>query len=191
MAAAISLAAPAGLLDQALATSDRPTTAVVWGGLSLAVYAFGLLFLVTAALGRSMGLAHWKFGACTLLWWAVVFGLATVSWSHPQAGIPAEISVVSVLRALWLIAVAMTAWVTGYLVGPVRPVRDLAASWMRRISGPSPAEVRTPATPWFLYAIGVGARLATTATTNRFGYVGDVSSAVEHGDWIWPDPECP
>lgn len=43
-----------------------------------------------------------------------------------------------------------------------------------RVSG----TVRSRLTPWVLYAIGVVARAASTATTGRFGYIGDVSSAV-------------
>ena len=35
-----------------------------------------------------------------------------------------------------------------------------------------------PATPWILYAIGVGSRLALVGLTGRFGYVGDPSVAV-------------
>jgi hypothetical protein len=38
-------------------------------------------------------------------------------------------------------------------------------------------DVRSGSAPWLLYAIGVTARLASTTTTGRFGYVGDVSSA--------------
>jgi hypothetical protein len=38
--------------------------------------------------------------------------------------------------------------------------------------------VRSRFTPWILYGIGTAGRLAATVTTNRFGYVGDVSSAV-------------
>ena len=44
----------------------------------------------------------------------------------------------------------------------------------RRFAG----EVRSSAAPWLLYAIGIVARIANTATTGRFGYVGDASSVV-------------
>src|SRR6202043_3118986 len=39
-------------------------------------------------------------------------------------------------------------------------------------------EVRGLAAPWILYGIGIGARLASTATTGRLGYVGDPAAAV-------------
>jgi hypothetical protein len=38
--------------------------------------------------------------------------------------------------------------------------------------------VRSPLAPWILYAIGVGARIASAVTTGLFGYVGNVQSAV-------------
>ena len=38
--------------------------------------------------------------------------------------------------------------------------------------------MRSPLAPWILYAIGTAARIATAVTTGRFGYVGDVQSAV-------------
>ena len=40
------------------------------------------------------------------------------------------------------------------------------------------AEVRSPAAPWILYAIGSAARLASAAVTGRFNYLGDASSAL-------------
>ena len=60
---------PAGplLLAWTLATSDRPTTAVVWGGLALAALTFGLLCLVGGAIHRDLGLSRWKTGSLNLL----------------------------------------------------------------------------------------------------------------------------
>jgi hypothetical protein len=166
------------LLGEVLARSSRPTVAVVWGGLALAAYAACLLCLAGAGQRVGLGLARWKFGPWTLLWYGAAFGLATVTWSQPQTGTPAEIAVSSVLRALWLVAIGMTVWALGYFVGPGQPVRGVAARAMGALRGRFADEVRSPAAPWILYAIGIAARLASTATTGRFGYVGDVSSAV-------------
>ena len=54
-----------------------------------------------------------------MVWYALAYGVASVTWSQPQTGVAAEIIVPSVLRALlWPVAVGITAWATGYLVGP-------------------------------------------------------------------------
>ena len=118
VAAAALLAAALGLLAGALANSDRPTHAVVWGGLALAVYAIGLMFLVRFQHGA--GLARWRFGPWILVWYGITFGLATVTWNQPQVGPVAQIAVSSVLRALWLLAVGLSVWTLGYFVGPGR-----------------------------------------------------------------------
>jgi hypothetical protein len=172
--AMVLFAAAIGLLFGALGASGWPTRAVVWGCFSLASYAAGLLCLV----GMKKGLAHWKFGPWTLLWCIPTFGIATIGWSHPQVGPPTEILISSVLRALWLVAVGLTAWVIGYFTGFGRSARKLLAAGLTRLSQRYAPEVRSPAAPWILYAIGVGARLTSLVTTGRFGYVGDPVAAV-------------
>ena len=178
IAATVCVAAAFVLCAETLATSAVPVHAVIWGSLALARYAMGLLFLVGAKDVNGLGLSRWKFGPWILTWYGLAFGLATVTWSQPQTSTSAQIAVSSVLRALWLVAVAMTCWIVGYAIGPGYPIRRLAdrviASMGRHLSG----RVRSPFTPWALYAIGLAARVASTATTGRFGYVGDVSSAV-------------
>jgi len=121
IAALTFLAAAPLLLAWTMATSDRPTTAVVWGGLALAVLAFGLLYLVGGAVHHDLGLSRWKIGSLMLVWYALAYGVATVTWSHPQTGVTTEIYLPSVLRALWLVAVGITAWSAGYLIGPGMP----------------------------------------------------------------------
>ena len=178
IAATVCVAAAFVLCGEALATSAVPVHAVIWGSLALACYAMGLLFLVGAKDVNGLGLSRWKIGPWILTWYGLAFGLATVTWSQSQTSIPAQITVSSVLRALWLVAVAVTCWIVGYAIGPGYPIRRLAdrviASMGRHLSG----RVRSAFTPWVLYAIGLAARAASTATTGRFGYIGDVSSAV-------------
>src|SRR5712691_5457636 len=53
IAALTVLAAASLLLAWTLATSDRPTTAVVWGNLALAALAFGLLCIRAGTAGRT------------------------------------------------------------------------------------------------------------------------------------------
>jgi hypothetical protein len=174
----VLLASAVGLLTEALATSDDPTRAVIWGGLALAAYAWGLLCLVGSRQGLGLGLSSWKLGSWTLLWYGATFGLASVTWSQPQLGTASQIILTSVLRALWLVAVGLTAWGAGYLVGPGRPARGLAVRYVGTLGRRFTADVRSPLAPWLLYTVGIGARLAAAATTGLFGYVGDPSSAV-------------
>lgn len=178
--AMVLLATAIVLLWEALANSDRPTRAVVWGGLALAVYAIGLLYLVgVVGQGVGLGLALWRFGPWILVWYAIAYGLAATSWSQPQVGTTAAmITISSVLRALWLVAIGMSTWVLGYFMGPggvtQRFVYNGVAALDRRF-GP---DVRSPATPWILYLIGSAARLASAFTTGRFDYLGQSPSAV-------------
>lgn len=167
------------LLSETLVTLDRPTRAVVWGGLALATYAVGFLCLVGGRQGTGLGLIRWRFGSWILAWWSVSYGIATVTWSQSQAGtVAAQIALPSVLRALWLVAVGMTMWILGYLVGPGWPIRRLAARGVEEVSRRFTAEVRSPLAPWILYAVGSAARILSAVTSGRFGYVGNASLAV-------------
>ncbi len=177
-AAAILLTAALGLSAQALATVGQPTRAVVWGSLGFAAYAASLLCLVGGGQGKFLGLGRWWFGSWTLLWYCTAFGLATLSWVQPQTGTSAEISLSSVLRALWLVAVGMTLWVLGYWVGPGPAARRFGNKVMAALSLRFAPEVRSPLAPWILYAVGAAARIASAATTGHFGYVGNVQSDV-------------
>lgn len=178
VSAAVLLAGSVFMSSEADGTSDRPTVAVIWGSLGLASYAGALLRVVETRRTGDRGLRSWKLGPWSLLWTGVAFGIATVSWSQAQAGTSAEIAISNVLRALWLVAIVMSAWTAGYLVGPgsllKRSGKKVVSSLSRRFS----AEVRSPLAPLLLYMVGFGARLALTATTGRFGYVGDAVSAV-------------
>ena len=160
------------LVFEALATADRPTRAVVWGGLAVATYAGGLLCLVGARHGAGLGLGVWRLGSWTLLWYGIIFGLATITFSQPQTGLLAEITLPSVLRALWLVAVAITAWALGYIVGPGKRIRLLISRGTGALSRRLTADVRSHATPWILCILGVAANMAAVATTGTFGYVG-------------------
>ncbi len=167
------------LLWEAVASSDRPAQAVIWGGFALAAYATGLLYLVGARQGVGLGLALWRFGPWILVWYALAYGLASTTWDQSQTGSTiAMINVSSVLRALWLVAIGLTAWAIGYFAGPGRPTQrvvDKGVAALGRRFGP---EVRSPVTPWVLYAIGSAARLVSALTTGRFDYLGQTASAV-------------
>jgi hypothetical protein len=166
------------LLGATLATDDRPTVAVVWGGVAVGAYAAGLVCLACAAQHSGISLARWKIGLWLLIWYGIVFGIATVTWSQPQTGVSSEIALPSVIRALWLVAVGMTAWVIGYFVGPGQLLRSRLTAAIGKLGERFTTQVRSPAAPWLVYAIGLAARLASTALTGRFGYVGDAAAAV-------------
>ena len=179
IASTILFAGASMLLLQTLSVSDRPTQAVVWGGIALAVYACGFLCIIGALDRHGLGLSRWRFGPWILIWYALTYGLATITWRQSQIGTTvAMITLPSVLRALWLVAVGMTAWALGYFVGPGILARRIASKGVEKVAHNFSSRVRSPATPWILYAIGTAARAADAATTDRFGYVGNAASAV-------------
>jgi hypothetical protein len=173
--AGLTLAAAAMVLCGWELASVTPSHALAYASVALACYASGLLCL-TATRWGDLGLARWKLGSWILLWYAVASGIATLAWqSSPYAS---QIAPSSVLRALWLTAVAVTCWAAGYAAGPGAPVRNWCARKMSQLAARRSAIVRGPLAPWVLYAIATAARIATAATTGQFGYVGNVSSAV-------------
>jgi hypothetical protein len=174
----ILLAGTAVLVAEAMVTSDRPTTAVVWGGLALFAFALALLCLVRPDHQPDLGLARWKLGSWILLWYGIVFGVATVTWSQPQTGVPGQIEVTSVLRALWLVGAGIAAWSLGRRVGPGHGLRRGAARAVGALDRRFAADIRSPAAPWILYGVGIAARLAGTATTGTFGFLGNPSALV-------------
>ena len=164
-------------LGVTLSTSDQPTLAVVWGALALTCYAVALLCLVGAGNHGDLGLARWQLGPWILLWYGIAFGLTTVTWRHPlTTGVTAEIAISSVLRALWLVAVGMTAWMVGYCGAPSRAARALVGRMIGRVRSRFTSEVRNLAAPWLLFAVGICASLASSATTGRFGYLSGTPS---------------
>lgn len=173
----VFMAAAVVLMAVTLYDADRPAVAAAWGGITLAAWLAGLICVTSGPLYGDLGLARWKIGPWMLAWCALTSGIATLTWSQPQSGTSAQIAVTSVSRALWLVAVAMTAWAAGYAAGPGRPGRRLAARGVAAVSRRFGEEVRSPATPWLLYGIATAARLATLATTGRFGYVGNAAPA--------------
>jgi hypothetical protein len=160
-------------------SSAQPDRSIVWAAVALAVYCGGLLLLTGVALGEDgLGLSAWRIGPWSLVWGALAFGLATITWITPQAGPSGEILPASVLRALWLMAVAFTMLVVGYCAEPraiaVWQASRVTAALRRRFTD----DIRSPAVPWLLLAIGLACQGATAATTGRFGYVGNVASSV-------------
>ena len=171
------LAAALALLGMTLSTSDQPTTAVVWGGLALASYAGALLCLAGASRHDDLGLTRWQLGPWMLLWYGIAFGLATVTWSNPlTTGVTSEIAISSVISALRLVAVGMTAWAIGYCVVPGHAARALAARTVGRAHSRFTGQVRSLAAPWILFAVGIAASLTSSAVTGRFGYLAGASS---------------
>jgi hypothetical protein len=173
------LAVAVGLCTETLSAGSTPTHAVVWGALAVTAEAAGLLCLMEGnRAGSGLKLAMWKLGPCTLIWYGLTFGIASLTWIQPQSGTAVEILITSVLRALWLVAVGMLFWAIGYFIGCGRAVQGYASRAVAALSRYYGTEVRSAAAPWILYAIGFAARIGAAASTGRFGYVGDASSAV-------------
>lgn len=176
MVPGLLLAATAAGLTAAALSAASPSAAVTWGSVALAAWCTALLLLTGAVSDyEGLGLAAWRIGPWSLVWGALAFGLATVTWNGPQYGAPGEILPSSVLRALWLTAVAFTMLAAGYCAGPFRlagrPALRLSGWMERRYSG----EIRSAAVPWVLFAVGIAAQAASAATTGHFGYVGSAT----------------
>lgn len=165
LAAAVVLVAVAGW---STAVSDQ----LLGGAVALGAFCAGLLALMSAVAGYDgLGLRAWRIGPWSLAYGAFAFGLATISWIGPQTGTAAQILPRSVLRALWLIAVALALFTIGYCVVP-RVARSLG----RRVSGTLSArftdDVRGPGVPWILFGAGAAGQLGLAVTSGHFGYVG-------------------
>ena len=165
LAAAVVLVAVAGW---STAVSDQ----LLCGAVALGAFCAGLLALMSAVAGHDgLGLRTWRIGPWSLAYGAFAFGLATISWIGPQTGTAAQILPRSVLRALWLIAVAMALFTIGYCVVP-RVARSLG----RRVNGALAArftdDVRGPSVPWILFGAGAAGQLGLAVTSGHFGYVG-------------------
>ena len=169
-------------LGEALADSDRPAVSVVWGSVALSAYAVCLLYLIGPMRRDDFGLARWKIGPWTILWYGIVFGITTITVITPQIGGAAEINLSSDLRALWLVAVGMTALALGYLTGPNKNILRLAQRGINSLCTRFSSEVRSPLAPWILYAIGIFASIFLAATTGKFGYVG-TGSAIDSSSY--------
>ena len=150
-----------------------------WSAMALAAFCCGLLMLASVAAGQDrLGLADWRIGPWSLVWGAFAFGLATISWIGPQAGPPAEILPASVRSALVMIGVALASLTTGYCAGPHRlavvHARRATDGMARRFTD----EIRSPAVPWVLLAVGLVSQLGFATLTGRLGYVGEVAASV-------------
>jgi hypothetical protein len=167
------------LFYEELANSGQPVVAVIWASVALATYMVGLLCLAGASHDAGIGIVRWKIGPWMLLWFALTFGLTTVTWSQPQtSGVIVEIAVPSVIRGIWVLTAGISAWFLGYMAGPGQIVMRAGYRAVRVLGNRFTGEVRSLAAPWILYTVGIAARLSTTASTGRFGYVGNVSSEV-------------
>ncbi len=169
---AVALTIPA---TSAVAVTDQ----IRWGAVALAVFCCGLLPLMSVAAGHDgLGLASWRIGPWSLVWGALAFGLATISWIGTVTGPSAEILPGSMLRALWMIGVALALFTAGYCAGPhrlaVARARRVTDSLGRRFTD----EIRGPAVPWALLGVGLVASLGYAVLNGRLGYVGDVASSV-------------
>ena len=169
-------------LGEALANSDRPAVSVVWGSVALSAYAVWLLYLIGPMRRDDFGLARWKIGPWTILWYGIVFGITTITAITPQTGLDAEINLSSDLRALWLVAVGMTALALGYLIGPSKIILRLVQRGINLLCTRFSSEVRSPLAPWILYAISALASIFLAVITGKFGYVG-TGSAIDSSSY--------
>jgi hypothetical protein len=166
----------AACLVAAAGSSAAISVQISFGALALGAFCAGLLFLMSVIGGYGgLGLRTWRIGPWSLAWAAIAFGLATISWVSPQAGIQAEILPTNILRAMWLVAVAMALFTSGYCSVP--HLARASTKWVRKtLTCRFTDDIRGPFVPWILFGTGVAANLAFAVTTGHLGYVG-LSSA--------------
>jgi hypothetical protein len=179
-----------------MASSATSTEAQIrWSAIALAAFCAGLLPLMSAAAGHSgLGLASWRIGPWSLVWGALAFGLATLSWNGSLSGPSAIISDASILRALWMIAAALGLLTIGYCAGPYRLAAGRAARLSLLLSRRFTDQVRGPLVPWALAMVGIVAQLGFASVNGHLGYVGDaaasVSTASGYGQYLAIAGEC-
>jgi len=180
-AAAAGLAATAVGLAYAALSAPLPTTATVWGGAALAAWCGALLTGCSMLAGRKgLGLAQWKLGSWFLAYCVVVDGLASMS----RSGMLPLILPSNVARAEWLTAVGLTAWAAGYAARPRRLTAGAAGRCVHTFASRRSDLVRSPMTPWLLYAAGAAARVASAVLLGHLGYaVGNPTTAVSSAVW--------
>jgi hypothetical protein len=186
----------AGLAAGAISTVSVDDQ-ILWGAVALTVFCAGLLPLMSAAAGHDgLGLARWRIGPWSLVWGSLAFGLATISWLSPETGTGASGAILpgSVLRALWMLAVAFTMFTGGYCAGPYRLAAGRARRGTARLSLRFTNEIRGPLVPWVLLVTGLAAQLGYALLTNHLGYVGDVAASVStasgYGQYLVVAGEC-
>lgn len=176
LAAGLFLAATAVAMTAFALSAGSPGAAVTWASVALGAWCTALLLITGVFAGHEgLGLSAWRIGPWSLAWGAVAFGLATITWTGPQAGTPGEILPSAMLRALWLTAVAFTMLAAGYCAGPFRLAGRPALRLSAWLDGRYTGEIRRARVPWVLFAVGITAQAASAAMTGHFGYVGLVS----------------
>jgi hypothetical protein len=183
----------AGVAMSATSVDDQ----IRWGAVALAAFCAGLLPLMSVAAGHDgLGLTSWRIGPWSLVWAAFAFGLATISWLSPPAGAnpSAEILPGSILRALWMIAVALALLTAGYCAGPHRLAAYHARRATERLSRRFTDEIRGPLVPWVLLGVGLIAQFGFASLTGHFGYIGNVKASVStasgYGQYLAIAGEC-
>jgi hypothetical protein len=172
------LVAAAAVLVVVALSATAVSEQIRWGALALGVFSVGLLLLMSGTIRYGgLGLSTWRIGPWALAWGAAAFGPATISWISPQLGPSAEILPGSVLRALWLIAVAMTMFTAGYCAGPRRVASSLAGCVSRTLTCRFTDDIRGPAVPWVLFGVGITGQLALARVTGHLGYVGAAAAS--------------
>lgn len=182
--AGLLLVTVATVLATMAVSAVSPDDQIRWGAIALAASCGGLLLLMSVAVRHDgLGLASWRIGPWSLVWGALAFGLATMSWPGAQGGPVGEIWPGSIVRALWMIGVGLGMLTVGYCAGPYR----LATLRLRRITDALGRrftdQIRGPGVTWILLGVGTAAQLASAVLSGRFGYVGDAAASVTTASW--------
>lgn len=159
-------------------SSTGVRTQIVLGAIAVLLLAIAGLVLINALPGNGDGLARWRLGPWFLVWSALSYGIASLTWLGPQTGVALRISLTSIPVALTMVAASLVAWTAGYVTGPPKAVRGLAAGALAFLLRGTSTGTPGAGIPWLLYGIGTAARAVSLLLAGRFGYVGDPSGLV-------------
>lgn len=110
-----------------------------------------------------------------LFWWAITFGLASLTWWWDQVGPPAQIQREFIIRALALMALGSIVMVAGYRWAGERAGGFVGRPIHSFVAGRSPI-TRSWASPIVLYGLSLIGKIALLATTGGIGYLASTSA---------------
>ena len=151
---------------------------------SLSLSLLGIAAALQMARGQRLldSLAAGQLGPWFGASFALVFGLASLTWVAPPTGDALLISTDSVLEAMVVVAVALGSFTVGYGIAPRRPVQG-AARWLQRVIVTELPVAAGQEAAWRLLGIAFLAYAAQIAT-GGFGYLSDPAAAVSSGNPI-------
>jgi len=176
----VVLAVAALLALESYYSIDSVAIQIVYASLALTLLGLAAALHMTRGQRLLDSLAAGQLGPWFGASFAVVFGLASLTWIAPPAPYGSIISKENVLRAMVVVAVALTCFTIGYAVVPKRPVHS-GGRWLRRVIVTERPVRPGQRTAWLLFGFALAAYLGQIAI-GRFGYLSNPAAALTAGN---------